>query len=72
MCKCIFYRVSITFKALKTKNQQTTMKKILLILAICFLSFTEAMAQVEYKVITSVESIVPNGLGRSRIISASE
>ncbi len=26
----------------------------------------------EYKVITSVESIIPSGLGRSRIISASE
>lgn len=26
--------------------------------------------QVEYKVITSVESIVPNGLGRSRLISS--
>ena len=26
------------------------------------------IAQVEYKIITSVESIVPNGLGRSRII----
>ena len=28
------------------------------------------IAQVEYKVITSVESIVPNGLGRSRLISS--
>lgn len=28
--------------------------------------------QYEYKVVTSVESIVPNGLGRSRLISASE
>jgi hypothetical protein len=26
--------------------------------------------QIEYKVVTSVESIVPNGLGRSRLISA--
>ena len=26
--------------------------------------------QIEYKVITSVESIVPNGLGRSRLISS--
>tara|TARA_R110002051_G_scaffold294161_1_gene359377 strand:+ start:677 stop:1075 length:399 start_codon:yes stop_codon:yes gene_type:complete len=31
----------------------------------------EASAQ-QYKVITSVESIVPNGLGRSRIINATE
>ena len=48
------------------------MKKFLLIIAICLFSFLDANAQVEYKVITSVESIVPNGLGRSRIISASE
>ncbi|MFT7065985.1 MAG: hypothetical protein ACJAUO_001563 [Sediminicola sp.] len=32
---------------------------------------TEGSAQ-QFKVITSVESIVPNGLGRSRIISANE
>lgn len=30
------------------------------------------VAQVEYKVVTVVESIVPNGLGRSRMISANE
>ncbi|CDF78083.1 conserved hypothetical protein [Formosa agariphila KMM 3901] len=28
------------------------------------------IAQVEYKIITSVESIVPNGIGRSRLISS--
>ena len=32
----------------------------------------EPRAQVEYKVVTVVESIVPNGLGRSRMISANE
>ena len=32
----------------------------------------EPRAQVEYKVVTVVESIVPNGLGRSRMISAHE
>lgn len=48
------------------------MKKLALFIAIGFLSFTDAFAQVEYKIITSVESIVPNGLGRSRIVSASE
>lgn len=47
------------------------MKKLVFI-AILALSFSmESMAQ-EYKVITSVESIVPNGLGRSRIINALE
>ncbi|WP_395360908.1 hypothetical protein [Gaetbulibacter aestuarii] len=34
--------------------------------------YLDVQAQVEYKVITSVESIVPNGLGRSRLISANE
>lgn len=48
------------------------MKKLVLILAVCALSFIDAKAQVEFKVITSVESIVPSGLGRSRIISANE
>ncbi|MCB0461186.1 MAG: hypothetical protein R2816_04265 [Flavobacteriaceae bacterium] len=41
--------------------------------AILFLILTlDINAQVEYKVITSVESIVPAGLGRSRIISSEE
>lgn len=48
------------------------MKKSLIVLAICLFALLDVSAQVEYKVITSVESIVPNGLGRSRIISANE
>lgn len=48
------------------------MKKLLLIIVLAFISFIDVNAQVVYKVITSIESIVPNGLGRSRIISASE
>ncbi|MFD0963521.1 hypothetical protein [Pseudofulvibacter geojedonensis] len=48
------------------------MKKLLLLVAFIFISFTETNAQVEYKIITSVESIVPNGLGRSRIVSSSD
>jgi len=48
------------------------MKKLTVLIAIALMSFTDALAQVEYKVITSVESIVPNGLGRSRIVSSSE
>ncbi|XCF07199.1 hypothetical protein ABI125_04925 [Tamlana crocina] len=48
------------------------MKKILILLTVSLFSFIETHAQVEYKVVTSVESIVPNGLGRSRIISANE
>jgi hypothetical protein len=41
----------------------------LLLLAFTLTSFAQSY---EYKVITSVESIVPNGLGRSRIISAND
>ena len=45
------------------------MKKLIL-LAILFASF--AVSAQEFKVITSVESIVPNGLGRSRLISVND
>ena len=47
------------------------MRKLVILIAIGFASLMSINAQ-EYKVITSVESIVPNGLGRSRIISALE
>ena len=46
-------------------------KTYLLIAALCCVFYTEAQTY-EYQVITSVESIVTSGLGRSRIISASE
>jgi len=47
------------------------MKKILIAFAIINLFIMETKAQqYEVKVVTSVESIVPNGLGRSRLISA--
>ena len=48
------------------------MKKILLTLALTALLMAETQAQQQYevKVVTSIESIVPNGLGRSRLISA--
>ncbi|RAJ14531.1 hypothetical protein [Olleya aquimaris] len=56
------------------------MKKNYLIFALAiagFISFSfinkpAESAPVEYKVVTVVESIVPNGLGRSRMISATE
>ncbi|MBG7613507.1 hypothetical protein IU405_14730 [Polaribacter sp. BAL334] len=48
------------------------MKKFSILFSFILLVFVEANAQVEYKVITSVESIVPAGLGRSRLISANE
>ncbi|PWH84345.1 hypothetical protein DIS18_07365 [Algibacter marinivivus] len=48
------------------------MKKLLIVLTVSLFAFIESNAQVQYKVVTSVESIVPNGLGRSRIISAND
>ena len=47
------------------------MKKILFIALLALATNIEVSAQ-QFKVITSVESIVPSGLGRSRIISANE
>jgi len=47
------------------------MKKIFFLAVMTLAAVFGANAQ-EYKVITSVESIVPNGLGRSRIINALE
>ncbi|MFD2099387.1 hypothetical protein [Flagellimonas iocasae] len=47
------------------------MRKTLLSLGLMLVMGISMNAQ-EYKVITSVESIVPNGLGRSRIINALE
>ncbi len=47
--------------------------KNLIFCAVALLFIAEINAQqYEVKVVTSVESIVPNGLGRSRLISASE
>lgn len=54
------------------------MKKSLLfigLLVIGFISFSfinneEPVLEIEYKVVTSIESIVPNGLGRSRLITS--
>ena len=45
------------------------MKKVIFCIAVFGLLSFDLSAQ-EYKVITSVESIVPNGIGRSRIINA--
>jgi len=49
------------------------MKQFLMTLLLMTTAFFSANAQAyEYKVITSVESIVPMGLGRSRIVSAND
>lgn len=47
------------------------MRKVCFIAIITLIATFEVSAQ-EFKVITSVESIVPNGLGRSRIVNALE
>lgn len=48
------------------------MKKLLAVIAITLFCYVDSSAQVEYTVVTSIESIVPNGLGRSRIVSTLE
>ena len=49
------------------------MKHILLTTVLVLISLIDLKAQsYEYKVITSVESIVPMGIGRSRVISFEE
>ncbi len=47
------------------------MKKVLWVTVLVLAGSLNVIAQ-EYKVVTSVESIVPSGLGRSRIINALE
>jgi len=48
------------------------MKKFLLTVALLACIYTADAQGYEYKVITSVESIIPSGLGRSRIVSAND
>ncbi|MGB5228016.1 MAG: hypothetical protein WBN55_07100 [Eudoraea sp.] len=49
------------------------MIKKILFAALLFVSIIEIKAQTfEYRIVTSIESVVPMGLGRSRIISAQE
>ncbi|MFD1292309.1 hypothetical protein ACFQ5N_00555 [Lutibacter holmesii] len=49
------------------------MKKIVLIALLFVVAVAEMNAQTyEYKIVTSIESVVPMGLGRSRIISEDE
>jgi len=51
--------------------KHSTMKKTLLITS--FLAFAiPTFSQLQYKVITTIESVVPGGLGRSRIINEGE
>ena len=49
------------------------MKTLKTIIIICIISFSEVSAQIyEFDFVTVIESIVPSGLGRSRMISKSE
>lgn len=48
------------------------MKKIYLIIALLASALTSEAQVYEYQVIASVESIIPSGLGRSRLISSNE
>jgi len=48
------------------------MKKIYLIIAVLASALSSEAQVYEYQVITSVESIIPSGLGRSRLISSNE
>lgn len=48
------------------------MKKFYLVVALLGCIYTADAQMYEYKVITSVESIIPSGLGRSRIVSADD
>ncbi len=49
------------------------MKKIIFIgLLLIATTFTMNAQSVEYKIVTSIESIVPNGLGRSRLLSSND
>jgi hypothetical protein len=47
------------------------MRKLMMVLGLAMIATLDASAQ-QFKVITSVESIIPSGLGRSRIINAQE
>ncbi|MCK5814578.1 MAG: hypothetical protein KAH07_01405 [Flavobacteriaceae bacterium] len=48
------------------------MKKVIFIALFMIFATIETNAQIEYKVITSVESLVTSGMGRSRIIDATD
>ncbi len=50
------------------------MKKFLLLLTLSVLSFNSSFAQdaYEFQIVTVIESIVPNGLGRSRMLTTNE
>jgi len=48
------------------------MKKLAIIALVLFASIEINAQSYEYKIVTSIESVVPMGVGRSRIVSAEE
>ena len=48
------------------------MKNVFVFAALLIFGASDLMAQTQYAVVTSIESIIPMGLGRSRIISNKE
>lgn len=55
-----------------TKNTIIMNKVLPTLILILFFTGNDVLAQVEYKIVTTVESIVPSGLGRSRMISSDD
>lgn len=47
-------------------------KNVLSIVFVLFIALSINAQKYEYKIVTSVESIIPNGLGRSRLLSSNE
>jgi len=47
-------------------------KTMIMTVAVLFATFAAFAQEYEYKIITSVESIIPSGIGRSRIISVND
>ncbi len=59
-------------KSINPSLIMTTMKKLALFVFILFAALEINAQSYEYKIVTSIESVVPMGVGRSRIISAQE
>lgn len=63
--------INVVMLVLTNITKPNIMRSLLVLALILTLSVSDLSAQT-YKVVTSVESIVPNGLGRSRIVNALE
>jgi len=59
---------NLLYSVFKTTPNIHFMKKLLLIFFAIGLFITDTSAQTEFKIVTVVESIIPAGIGRSRII----